>query len=92
MNSLKDPNNMNIGFPNPSKPEERVYAILVRNTLASCGIIVDENGNKVMWHTLQENEGLCLGNSVPVLQQPYAFAKMSSNLNNLLTARQLQNS
>ena len=89
-----DPHNMNPSFSNPAKPDEKVYVILdvchmlklVRNTLASCGIIVDADGNKIMWqyieelHKLQDKEGLHLGNKLKKAHINWKSQKMKVNL------------
>jgi hypothetical protein len=81
-------------FPNPGNPSEPIYIILdachmlklVRNTLASCGIIVDGDGNKVEWqyveslHKLQQEEGLRLGNKLRAAHLAWKTQKMKVNL------------
>ena len=89
-----DLSNLDPSFPNPGNPAERVFVLLdachmlklVRNTLASCGIIVDGSGKKVEWqyllrlHELQEKEGLHLANKLRSAHISWQQQKMKVNL------------
>ena len=69
---LKNPSNLKTHFQHPLDSSKRVHIIfdichmlkLVRNTLGAGGIIVDKDGNKIMWkyieelESIQSNEGL----------------------------------
>lgn len=86
--------NMKSYFPHPADNSMRVNMILdachmlklVRNCLASYGIIKDENGNKINWqyiiqlNKLQESEGLRLANKLKATHVNWQKAKMKVNL------------
>jgi hypothetical protein len=81
-------------FPHPADPSLRVQIILdachmlklMRNCLASYGILKDSNGAKINWnyveqlHKLQEFEGLRLGNKLKTAHIMWTKQKMKVNL------------
>ncbi|KAL0150623.1 hypothetical protein M9458_054040 [Cirrhinus mrigala] len=88
------PTTLNTSFPNPSNSHRSIHVILdvchmlklVRNTLGSCGIIVDPCGNRIKWeyikflHNLQKDEGLHLGNKLRSAHIDWQTQKMKVNL------------
>ena len=81
-------------FPHPSRPDDSVYIFLdvchmlklIRNTLASIGEMIDDEGNIISWryinelHKLQQEEGLHLGNKLRSAQVAWTKQKMKANL------------
>ena len=81
-------------FPHPSNSSHRVSVFLdichmlklMRNTLASYGILKDAEGNPIKWeyikelNTLQETEGLRLGNKLKNAHIQWTKQKMKVNI------------
>ena len=81
-------------FPHPADPSVRIYVVLdachmlklMRNCLASYGILVDETGSKINWnyveqlHKLQQAEGLRLGNKLRSSHMMWSKQKMKVNI------------
>ena len=89
-----DPPSMQTWFPHPAEPSVRVYVVLdvchllklMRNCLASYGILKDDNGDKINWnyieqlHKLQDTEGFRLGNKLKDVHMQWQKQKMKVNL------------
>ena len=81
-------------FPHPADPSVRIYVVLdachmlklLRNCLASYGILFDETGSKINWnyveqlHKLQQAEGLRLGNKLRSSHMMWSKQKMKVNI------------
>ena len=81
-------------FPHPLNPDHRVSVFLdichmlklMRNALASNGILKDDEGKSIKWeyvkelHKLQEDEGLRLGNKVRSAHIQWQKQKMKVNI------------
>ena len=86
--------NMQSWFPHPADPSIRVFIILdachmlklMRNCLASYGVLKNEHGAKIKWnyieqlHKLQEAEGLRLGNKLKAAHIMWTKQKMKVNV------------
>ena len=75
---ILDPATLKAYFVHPSDPHNKIYVFLdichmlklVRNTLGTGGVFIDQDGNKILWQyfvelqKLQDKEGLRLGNKL----------------------------
>ena len=89
-----NPPSLEPNFPNPGNCHEKIHVLLdvchmlklVRNTLAEKGLLVDIEGNKILWQyvvelqKLQEKEGLRLGNKLKMAHIKWYQQKMKVNL------------
>jgi len=94
LNLKIEPPNMKCWFPHPADASVRVNVILdachmlklMRNCLASYGVLKDDNSDKINWnyieqlHKLQEREGLRLGNKLKSTHIMWQKQKMKVNL------------
>ena len=89
-----NPTNLVASFPHPQQPNAKVNVFLdvchmlklVRNTFAEGGILIDRNGERVLWQflvnlqKLSDNEGLRLGHKLKATHIQWWHQKMKVNL------------
>ena len=89
-----NPANLQAFFPHSLDPIAKIYVFLgichmpklVRNTLGTGGMIIDEDGNKIIWkyfielQMIQEVEGVGLGIKLKMAHIKWLQQKMKVNL------------
>ena len=91
---ILDPATLKAFFVHPLDPQNKIYVFLdichmlklIRNSLGTGGVFIDQDGNKILWQyfvelqKLQDEEGLRLGNKLKLVHIKWQQQKMKVNL------------